>query len=394
MTRLMWAIVAIITLGVIQYFRPLPHPALQSTLPSVFRVPGTLPRLPWPPAGEGAMAVDGIGLLQTFGPHTPTPIASLAKIMTALVVLQHHPLAAGQNGPALVVTAADVALYRHDKAQGQSVVPVRRGEILTERQLLEGLLIPSGNNFATMLARWVAQNRATFVAEMNAEAKNLGLRHTRYRDASGVSSSTVSTAVDQVAVAEKAMALPVFRHIVRMPQVVLPVAGKTFNVNYFLGQSGIIGIKTGTTAASGGCYVFAARRPVGHQTALMIGAVLGQGGVKPLFTALRAGRALINAASHALKPVAVLRRGEKEAILIAPGATAQMVKSPATVDMIGWAGLIGHYQLQPDTLGRSLAAQTQLGILNMSLGHADTRFPLTLIRAVQAPRWIWRMTRL
>lgn len=394
MTRLMWAIVAIVTLGAIQYLRPLPHPTLQPMLPSVFRVPGPAPQLPWPTSGEGALAVDGIGLLQRFGPGTPTPIASLAKIMTALVVLQHHPLAAGQSGPSLVVTGADVALYRQDQAQGQSVVKVRRGETLTERQLLEGLLIPSGNNFATMLARWVAGDPAAFVADMNAEAKSLGLRHTRYRDASGVSSATVSTAVDQVAVAEKAMAIPVFRHIVRMPQVVLPVAGKTFNVNYFLGKSGIIGIKTGTTLASGGCYVFAAKRPVGHQTALIIGAVLGQGGIKPLFTALQAGRALLNAAGHALKPVAMIRRREEEAAVVVPWAIPQRVESPATVDMIGWSGLIGHYRLQPDGLGPSLSAKTRLGVLNMSLGQADTRFPLTLSRAVKAPSWVWRMIRL
>ena len=84
------------------------------------------------------------------------PIASLAKIMTAYVVLRCHPLPAGGPGPPITVTAADAAAYASDKRHGQSVVKVERGEKLTERQALEALLIPSGNNIASMLAGWDA----------------------------------------------------------------------------------------------------------------------------------------------------------------------------------------------------------------------------------------------
>ena len=116
-----------------------------------------------------------------------------------------------------------------DAAEDQSVVAVRAGEQLTERQLLEALLIPSGNNIARMLAARVAGSETRFVAEMNAEARALGMGHTTYTDPSGFDPSTVSTAADQLRVFRRAMRFPVFRQIVSMASVTLPVAGTLTN---------------------------------------------------------------------------------------------------------------------------------------------------------------------
>lgn len=103
---------------------------------------------------------------------------------------------------------ADVAVDRADRAAGQSVVTVVTGERLTERQALEGLLLPSGNNIATLLARWDAGSEAAFVAKLNAQARALGLTHTRYADASGEQAGTVSTAGDEVRLAMLALEVP------------------------------------------------------------------------------------------------------------------------------------------------------------------------------------------
>ena len=169
------------------------------------------------------------------------PIASLAKIMTAYVVLSGHPLPAGGSGPAITVTAADASAYASDQRQGQSVVKVIPGEKLTERQALEAMLIPSGNNIASLLARWDAGSDGAFVAKMNAQARSLGLRRTRYADASGADPATVSTAADQFRLTLGALQIPAFRQIVAMPQVTLPVAGVAYNVNAALGHDGIMG---------------------------------------------------------------------------------------------------------------------------------------------------------
>ena len=140
----------------VQLLRPVPAMALTASVTTVRVLPRAAPRPDWPGRAEAAVGLAGTGLLGTHGGSAPVPIASLAKIMTAYVVLSDHPLPAGGSGPAITVTAADAAAYASDQRQGQSVVQVVPGEKLTERQALEAMLIPSGNNIAWMLASWDA----------------------------------------------------------------------------------------------------------------------------------------------------------------------------------------------------------------------------------------------
>jgi D-alanyl-D-alanine carboxypeptidase (penicillin-binding protein 5/6) len=203
------------------------------------------------------------------------PIASLAKVMTAYLTLERYPLSGIQDGFAITVTAAQAQAVADDASEGQSVVAVRAGEQLTERQLLEALLIPSGNNIAQMLAGRVAGSGTQFVSEMNARARALGMEHTTYTDPSGFDQGTVSTAADQLRVFEQAMRFPVFRQIISMPSVTLPIAGMLINFNPLIG-SGFAG-KTGSDSAAGGCLAFSAQVAVGGRYETAAGVVLGQG---------------------------------------------------------------------------------------------------------------------
>src|SRR5262249_41934746 len=181
-------------------------------------------------------------------PRPPwAPIASLAKVMTAYLTLERYPLSDEQEGFTITVTAAQAQAEAQDAARGQSVVPVRAGEQLTERQLLEALLIPSGNNIAWMLAATVAGSETRFIGEMNAEARALGMDRTIYTDPSGFDPGTVSTAADQLRVFQRAMRFTAFRQIVSMASVTLPVAGRVTNFNPLIAE-GYAG-KTGSDSA-------------------------------------------------------------------------------------------------------------------------------------------------
>ena len=259
----------------VELLRPVPSMALTASVATARVLPGTAPRPDWPGQAQAAIGLPGTGLLGTHGGSAPVPIASLAKIMTAYLVLGGHPLPAGGSGPAITVTAADAAAYASDQRQGQSAVQVAAGEKLTERQALEAMLIPSGNNIASMLASWDAGSEGAFVAKMNARARSLGLRGTRYADASGADPATVSTASDQFRLTVRALQIPVFRQIVAMPQVTLPVAGVAYNVNSSLGHDGIVGVKTGSGSPAGGCLAFAALRTVAGRQITIVGVVLG-----------------------------------------------------------------------------------------------------------------------
>jgi D-alanyl-D-alanine carboxypeptidase (penicillin-binding protein 5/6) len=126
-----------------------------------------------------------------------------------------------------------------------------------------------------MLAGLVSGSETGFVADMNAEARTLGMDHTIYTDPSGFDPGTVSTAADQLRVFQRAMRFPVFRQIVSMASVTLPVAGTLTNFNPLIAE-GYAG-KTGSDSAAGGCLAFFTRVRVAGRRQTAAGVVLGQG---------------------------------------------------------------------------------------------------------------------
>ena len=233
-----------------------------------------LPPVGWPRRGQAALVV-GNGRPAASPHEQPAAIASLAKVMTAYLTLERYPLSGAQDGFTITVTAAQAQAAAQDAAQDQSVVAVRAGEQLTERQLLEALLIPSGNNIAQMLAALVAGSETGFLAEMNTEARTLGMDDTTYTDPSGFDPSTVSTAADQLRVFQRAMRFPVFRQIVSMASVTLPVVGRVTNYNPLLAE-GYAG-KTGSDSAAEGCLAFFTHVTVDGRRLTAVGVVMGQG---------------------------------------------------------------------------------------------------------------------
>src|ERR1700737_3088509 len=110
--------------------------------------------------------------------------------MTARVVLQEKPLAVDNPGPAITIDATDVADFQARQAAGESVLKVIPGEQLSELDALRGLLIPSGNNIAVVLAKWDVGSVEALVKKMNQRAAAMGLAHTNFADTAGVSAQT------------------------------------------------------------------------------------------------------------------------------------------------------------------------------------------------------------
>jgi D-alanyl-D-alanine carboxypeptidase (penicillin-binding protein 5/6) len=258
----------------------------------------------WPADGTSAADISGIGVTGGPGATRQVPIASVAKLMTAYVILQVHPLPEGGSGPDITVQPPEAAAYASQASSGDSLVAVAAGEQISERQALEALLLPSADNMAWILAQWDAGTQAAFTAKMNATARRLGMTDTRYTDAAGLAPSTVSTAADQVRLGMAAMQVPTLAAIAAMPAAVVPVAGTIRNTNTLLGQDGIVGLKTGSTQAAGGCVLLAARQEVSGHSTLIVAAVLGQPGTAAtiLPNALQAGRSFVLALETALGP--------------------------------------------------------------------------------------------
>jgi len=248
----------------------------------------------WPADGQAAFVQTGRSRIQA-GPHQhAAPIASVAKVMTAYVVLRDHPLETGEDGPTITLTEADVVDTDRRSGRGESLVPIEAGEQLTELEALQALLLPSANNIAAVLARWDAGSMDGFVARMNATARSLGMTHTRYTDPSGYDDDTVSTAADQVRIVDRAMRLRVFASIVATPSATLPVAGTVHTTNALLAHDGFVGVKTGSDSAAGGCFAFRAVRRVHGRWTMITGVVLGQPGADQIAAGLAAADAMVD----------------------------------------------------------------------------------------------------
>jgi D-alanyl-D-alanine carboxypeptidase (penicillin-binding protein 5/6) len=252
-------------------------------------VPGTV----WPEYGQAAVRI-GQSRIQAGPNQHSAPIASVAKVMTAYLVLRDHPLGVGEDGPTITLTGADVADTDRRRRQRESVVPIVAGEKLTERQALQALLLPSANNIAAVLARWDSGSAARFVAQMNATARSLGMTRTRYTDPSGYDDRTVSTAADQLRVVDQAMRLPAFANIVATSSATLPVAGTVHNTNTLLGRNGFVGVKTGSDHAAGGCFAFRAIRWIDGKRTTITGVVLGQPGYDQIDAGLATADAMVD----------------------------------------------------------------------------------------------------
>jgi D-alanyl-D-alanine carboxypeptidase (penicillin-binding protein 5/6) len=289
----------LVVLAAIAAARSLQSQASSSSTPAsptdvVRSEPGeALPGAVWPAYGQAAVQI-GQSQVQAGPDQHAAPIASVAKVMTAYLVLRDHPLRPGQDGPTITLTDADVADTDRRRGQEESVVSIAAGEQVTERQALQALLLPSANNIAAVLARWDAGSTDRFVARMNATARSLGMTHTRYTDPSGYEDATVSTAADQVRIVDRAMRLPAFASIVATPSATLPVAGTVHNTNTLLGHDGFVGVKTGSDEAAGGCFAFRAIRWIDGKRTTITGVVLGQPGHDRIAAGLAAADAMVD----------------------------------------------------------------------------------------------------
>ena len=180
------------------------------------------------------------------------PIASITKLMTVLVTLEHARLAD-------IVTVSGAAA-----AEGESTISLSPGEQLTVRELVQAALIQSANDAAVALADYVGGgSRSRFVAMMNAKAQELGLTDTRFANPDGLDAAGhYSSARDVTRLARVAMRNPVVRKIVRTTNTTIS-GGRTLETwnDLLYTFPGLLGVKTGHTNGAGWSEVAAVRGP-------------------------------------------------------------------------------------------------------------------------------------
>jgi D-alanyl-D-alanine carboxypeptidase len=388
-------VLLLVIVGVAQALRPLPEPSLELTAAASHTFDGETPAVPWPETGQAALDVEGLGTFGSAGEQEPVPIASVAKVMTAYILLRDHPMEEDGDGVEIPVDqlAEDEAGL---SSEGESTVEVEAGTSLTQREALQAIMLASANNVARLVARWSAGSEEAFVAEMNETAAELGMTDTTYTDASGLTETTVSTARDQVILAHEAMRDPVFRQIVRMPSYEAS-NGETYqNWNWLVPLDGVVGIKTGTTTAAGGNLMFAAEQEVGGETQLIVGAVLSQPADAVensiLRGALNAGDALIQFAQEQLRAETLFQAGDVVGFVDDGLGGRTPVSVAEDVAVAGWAGLEVTVELEApeDGVPGSAEAGTEVGTLTAG----STSVPVVLAGDLSEPALGDRLTRI
>jgi serine-type D-Ala-D-Ala carboxypeptidase (penicillin-binding protein 5/6) len=194
--------------------------------------------------------------------NTELPIASITKVMTAMVVLSQGDL----NRKIKVTQAAEN--YAQENSAGSA--GLRPGDVLTAWQLLQALLLPSGADAAYLLASSYGPGWRAFVRKMNAAARRLGMKQTHFANFDGLpwptDDSTYSTPRDLIILGKAAMQNQIFRRMVaeRGRRIGATARHHRYywkNTNLLLRRyRGAIGIKTGFTLAAGYCLLFEAKR--------------------------------------------------------------------------------------------------------------------------------------
>lgn len=366
--------------------RPAPSIEASVELPQVTKARQV--SLLWPTYGQSAVGAVGYGVLGTNGEQTPLPIASVAKVMTALAILKAKPLSLGQTGPEITFNQEDVDYYYQTIEVGGSNTAVELGAQISEYEALQALLLPSSNNMAYTLARWAYGSEESYVQFANNFAKTLGMTNTTFADASGFSAETVSTASDLTKLAVNAMDNPVIAEIAKQQQATIPVAGTIYNVNNLLGRNNIIGLKTGNTEEAGGCFMAAAAKDVNGQRVVAVSVIMG---APYRQIALQDSVPLVNSVLDNFEPVSLVTADQTVGTYVSKGQEPVKAKVKSTLTGVRWAGQDVSPEIRLNRMKGTVSKDTEVGKVKATLGRTTLESAVRVDGQLTEASWMQKL---
>ncbi|CAN5447931.1 hypothetical protein BH09ACT4_BH09ACT4_24920 [soil metagenome] len=366
-----------------------PLHAADPVIPEHIEVPGAAAALDFPGYGATAIgALDFSGVLATSGSDKALPMASITKIVTALVTLQKHPLGLDDKGPRVTMTAVDVGYFTTALKVNGKVAPVHAGEVYTQRELLDIALIDSANNYATSLAVWAFGSESAFLKAARAWVAAHNLPSLTIVDPTGLDAGNRATATDLVELGRIALADPVVSRIVNTKSVTIHNVGLVENSNELLGTHGVTGIKTGTLDTFGANLLFAADYAIGSSTVTVIGVVLGGADHSRLDAAIKDLLTTVQAGFH---EVDVSDIGEDFASYTTAWGQSASAEAGAEAVLLTWGDTAITVQTTVDPV-RVDAAGARVGEVVFTAGEHSISVPLVLSTAITDPGPGWRLT--
>lgn len=384
----MSVLLAIGAYTVVVMFAPAPAVTAETITPHV--TAASPPALPSP--GFGGYAIGAAGFPDPFTGEeakTPRPMASITKLVTALVVLQAKPWKPGQADPTVTITPADAAAANDIVAQDGVVLPMTAGQTFTLNQVLTAMLLPSANNYAVALANWGFGSVSAYVDAARRWLSAQKLPTITVVDANGLDVANVASPADLVRLGALALADPAIANLVSQTSAVIPGIGSVTNTNRLLGRDGVVGVKTGTLDGRSNL-LFARQVMVGTHQETMIGAILG--GPDAASVAAAAWK-LLSAAPAGMHEVAAVSTSENYVTYHAAWGTTVTARAASPVTVVVWGNTpitvsVSANPVGPGAAGRAVGRAT----VTVSAGGPTTSVDIVLAGALDSPTFGWTWT--
>lgn len=345
-------------------------------------------QLAWPGYGSSAVTAPGYpGATVFHGSDASVPIASVTKVVTALLVLDAKPLDGDAEGPTIAFTQKDVDIWNEVIAEGGSWAPVKAGTSMTEKEALTAMLLPSANNYAISLVNWAYGSTSAYVTAANKWLAAKGFTGTKIVTADGLDPGNVSTTKDLLGLGQLVLDSPALASIVSQKSATLPGAGAQDNTNSLLGFEGMDGIKTGNTDEAGNCLLFSAEVAVGTSKVRVLGVVLGA----PTHDDLWAGvQALLTSVKTGFHQVSASTKGQVFGSYSTPWkASSDLVATTATTFVV-WSDQPVEVALETRPVQSGFAGDVVGKVTFTSNGKTQTT-DLALAKDIPDPGFGWRL---
>lgn len=351
-----------------------------------------------PLVGESAVSISGAddylgptadGIFASSGGNGALPMASISKLVTAMVVLNARPLGATGTGRTITWSKADSALYDKYFVLNATIAAMKNGSSMSEHDALETMLVVSACNYAEAMAVWAFGSKAGFVSGTKRWLTAHDLTGTTMVEPTGLDDRNTSTPSDLIAIGKLAMADPAIAAMVAKTSLDVPALAGMPSTNDLLGTDGVNGVKTGTLDSDGSDLLFSAVVPVSTSTTLnVIGVVLGGQTRGSVDSDVRKLIASIKSGFHDEQ---LGTQGQVVGSYSTPwGAKASMVLAKSA-SVFTWSNTPISSTMTTTTL-KTGANGEKVGSVTWVAGKTTVTVPILLKGSIRGPSAWWRLT--
>lgn len=380
------AVALVITVGSFNYLRPLPNAVISLNLPSLPQI--AKPVITWPSIGEATFTALGYDFVQSNAQPKPVSTASMAKVITALCILEKHPLKLGETGPTLTMTADDISRLQQQYDQGGSHLAISEGEQLTQYQMLQAIMLPSANNIADSLAIWAFGSLGQYQKYAQDYVQRHGMNQTRIGpDASGFDPSTTSTTTDLTTLGKLALANPVIMQIASTKHATFETAGEVYNTDTLLGNGVLTGLKTGSNDGNTGGFIFTSSTKKANRSINIVGAIVNDNSAA---SAVEHAEQLATSITNNFQVVSYAHAGATVGIAKTAWGSSATIIAKQDTRVVRWsANKLWHVEQLKTTTATKAG---QIGTLSIRTNGSKADTPLIITTPASSPSTLWRLT--